>query len=165
MFVVYSYSVQLKKRWTLSTVDLWPCTIIVLDPRHHAHSQDWRRRMTNIRRSRQDWSLASLYLKKTFEQLFFENYSSNFMLEFENNASKFVAWGILENQTKPTWTLERLCSAQFKLNLKSSGCFSSRKNLDFSTVAYFAVIWQLMSNYGLIRLKIFILYKIIIICN
>ena len=43
--------------------------------------------------------------------------------------------------------------------------FSSRKNLYYGTIVYFVVIWQLISNYGLIRLKRFILYKTIILCN
>ena len=34
--------------------------------------------------------------------------------------------------------------------------FSSRKSLDFGIVAHFVVTWQIMSNYGLIKLKKFI---------
>jgi len=39
---------------------------------------------------------------------------------------------------------------------KTKGVFSWWKRLGFSTVAYFVVTWQIMPNYGLIRLKRFI---------
>ena len=41
--------------------------------------------------------------------------------------------------------------------------FSSLKSLGFGIVAYSIVIWQLISNYVLIRFKIFISYKTVIV--
>jgi len=43
--------------------------------------------------------------------------------------------------------------------------FSSRIFFEFSTVAYFIVIWQLMSNYRLIRLKRFFSSFTVKLCN
>ena len=37
--------------------------------------------------------------------------------------------------------------------------FSSRESLNFGIIAHFIVIWQLISNYRLIKIKIFISYK------
>ena len=44
---------------------------------------------------------------------------------------------------------------------RTEAVFSSQKDLDFGIVVYFVVIWQLISNHKLIRLKRFILYEIV----
>ena len=58
------------------------------------------------------------------------------------------------------WRLVPLVSRQVK-----QGAFSSRKSLGFGIIVHFVIIKQLISNHRLIRLKRFISYESVILCN